>query len=696
MTVAAVLGPIGPLAEHAIIHAQSGLEVFPVEPATKRPLISQYKATLDLHIIGEWWTRWPDALIGHRIAENIVLTDIDPRHHGHDVWQALRDTYGRPDTRAHYSGRGDGGGHLWWCYQLADNEVYKVAALEQWARARHVGQAIDGGRWTAGIDVLHRLHRYTILPPSPHPETGQPYRWKTDAHAPIAPLPDWLRTLIVAHKPEPNPQPSTTLTSKNSIIDWFNLNYSFTQILVRHGWTLVRGTGEDDGSYWRHPTATAEHSASIRDGCLYIHSPNTPFDPTGHGDPHGYDSFDCWAVLEHNGNRSVAARAAMELRDGPLPPRIALESLIAPTPIPELTDPDYKPRLHIEGLAAIAARVDSSEHPGFLAQPVWPADAYGIIGAENKAGKSWSILDLAVTVAGGLSWLDQYPIQNQGPVLVFLGEGGERKTIRRLRAVAEHYGVKIEDLPIRICHKVPRFQAADQITEVIYELETNPATTIIVDPLYLAAAGAKSSSIFEMAEVLQPVQHAAQDANAALVVVHHWNKTGSGTDRTRFSGAGSAEWGRVLASVAVESRRTDTTGESDVVLGWEFIGDEIPDTTLRLRRRVWTDDPTDIASPMHYTVTKVQSARDDTPWDGPTNCMDAIIQLMTDTGAQWSKNQIARELRDQGLSFRNETIRQAAELLVSNGRLESHLGSRGSTLFTIRNAYPNGDQNAAF
>ena len=31
-----------------------------------------------------------------------------------------------------------------------------------------------------GIDVLHHGHRYSILPPSLHPETGQPYTWVHD------------------------------------------------------------------------------------------------------------------------------------------------------------------------------------------------------------------------------------------------------------------------------------------------------------------------------------------------------------------------------------------------------------------------------------------------------------------------------------------------------------------------------------
>ena len=54
------------------------------------------------------------------------------------------------------------------------------------------------------------------------------------------------------------------------------------------------------------------------------------------------------------------------------------------------------------------------------------------------------------------------------------------------------------------------------------------------------------------------------------------------------------------------SRHTDRdTGGSSVVLDLDFQGDEIPETTTRIRRRVWADDPDDLSSPMHYEVTRV-------------------------------------------------------------------------------------------
>lgn len=258
--------------------------------------------------------------------------------------------------------------------------------------------------------------------------------------------------------------------------------------------------------------------------------------------------------------------------------------------------------LVIEDVAAVIARVDAMAPPTFLARPVWPAGAYGVIGAENKAGKTWAALDLAVAVAGGASWLGSYPCEAPGPVLLFLGEGDQRKMTRRLRAVSRWHGADLESLPLRLCFRVPKLGREGHLAMIRAELGARPASLVIVDPLYLAATGASSSNLVEMGALLEPLQHICQDAGATLVIVHHWNQTGRGVGRERFSGAGAAEWGRVTASAAVEHRGTGTDGASDVVLGWSFVGDEIADSALRLRRQVRAKDPGDLTSPLIYEL----------------------------------------------------------------------------------------------
>jgi hypothetical protein len=161
---------------------------------------------------------------------------------------------------------------------------------------------------------------------------------------------------------------------------------------------------------------------------------------------------------------------------------------------------------------------------------------------------------------------------------------------------------------------VPRLAAPAQLEQVAAELAAHPARLVILDPLYLAAAGARGNDLYEMGELLQGAQQVCQHAGAALVVVAHWNKTGEGRGHKRTYGTGPAQWGRVLVSASVHARHTGDDLVSTVELGFEAIGGEIADQQWRIRRTVWADDPADLASPLHYQVDRLPPAE-----PGPAN-----------------------------------------------------------------------------
>lgn len=305
------------LLEHALHYASRGLELFPLKP-NKAPHITggMNAATTDPEQLRAWWAQWADALIGCRVPINRVIFDVDPRHGGDRTLKALTDMYGPlPAGRVHASGRGDGGAHYW--FELPPGVTLSIRGLDEWARQNGTGHAIlkdDGtptGKWTCGIDLLTHTHRYTILPPSPHATTGLPYSWQSTLAA--APLPGWLTGLLV--EPEPaTERPRLTIVGDESPAEYYTRITNWNDILTPHGWKCVQGDGDSDGSKWRHPNATAEYSASIKNGCLFVHTPNTEFDDTRPGDPHGYTRFRAYAVLEHHGDLSAAARAINEQR----------------------------------------------------------------------------------------------------------------------------------------------------------------------------------------------------------------------------------------------------------------------------------------------------------------------------------------------------------------------------------------------
>lgn len=285
------------LAKAAIRYAELGWRVFPLRPQRKEPAVKSglLAATTDLDQVKAWWSRgsgkWNIGLVPPR---SVIVIDIDPRHEGDKIWDMLVQAKGGlPDTFTVWSGRSDGGRHLYF---------------------KSPGGALTGARLKhLGIDL--KTHRgYVLAPPSIHPETGIPY-WVGRPKHPIADCPDWLTELI--RKPPADPTESSWIPTQgadlfgeyaDSIADTFCQNTRWAEILEPEGWTLHSGDGDSEDSRWRHPTATQAFSATVRDGRLYVYSPNTPFDQTEPEAPRGYSKFDAYALLVHDGDTSEAAR----------------------------------------------------------------------------------------------------------------------------------------------------------------------------------------------------------------------------------------------------------------------------------------------------------------------------------------------------------------------------------------------------
>lgn len=158
------------LREAATAYAVAGWQVLPCHPAgdrAKSPMLTHgFKdASTSPEAVAAWWEQWPTALIGLVVPPGAVVVDIDPRNleEGSNPSTVLDDLTGPlPDTLTSWSGRGDGGRHLW----------FAAPALP------------EGRRWrnpAPGVDVKPPGRGYVIAPPSPHPATGQPYRWQDTA-----------------------------------------------------------------------------------------------------------------------------------------------------------------------------------------------------------------------------------------------------------------------------------------------------------------------------------------------------------------------------------------------------------------------------------------------------------------------------------------------------------------------------------
>jgi hypothetical protein len=353
--------------------------------------------------------------------------------------------------------------------------------------------------------------------------------------------------------------------------------------------------------------------------------------------------------------------------------------------------------LVVEDLGAVLDRVDHAGPPGWLIQGLWPADAYGVLAAEDKAGKTWAILDLACSVAAGRPWLGRFACPQAGRVLVFLGEGDQRAVVRRLRAICAHKSLAVEELAarIRLCFRVPRLTSGADLAAVGAELAACPATLVILDPLYLAVGTAGAGAdLYAMGTVLSAIQGVCQQAGAALVVVTHWNKTGEGRGAKRISGVGPGAWGRVLCSAAVAHRTTSPDGASTVVLAFEVIGGELADQAFRVRRRIRADDPADLASPLHYTVEVLADDPPDDQAGEPSGARQWLLAALRAGGPQQTVKQLGDHTAAQGHPLRKRTIQEALAELEERGLVVGTEQAPGLPRYWSATSPPDPDQPA--
>jgi hypothetical protein len=257
------------------------------------------------------------------------------------------------------------------------------------------------------------------------------------------------------------------------------------------------------------------------------------------------------------------------------------------------------PALPFQTIAEACAEVDSAGPRRFLIRGIWPAGVHGVHAAEMKAQKTWNGCDL---VASETDWLGAYPIDDPGSVIFFIGEGGKPNIIRRLRSICASRGLRLEDLPIWLCVRSPRLQDAQHMALFDQQVQAVRPKLVILDPLYLSVGSANGTDLSTVGQVLERPQHVCEVAGAALFVVTHTNRK-EGRGAGRITGAGPAEWGRVLIVGTVTSKATNAeTLETTVITELDIAGGEVPERMVKIRRRIYSDDPDDLDSALHYSV----------------------------------------------------------------------------------------------
>ena len=214
--------------DDALALAAAGWRVLPLRGKVPATAHGVKDASADPATVARWWADGAGWNIGARVPGHLVVLDLDPRNGG--TLEALEAANGGPlpETMTVYSGRRDGGQHLYY---------------------RHPGGKLSASKLPPGIDVKTETG-YCVVPPSRHPETGHSYEWG-DTRAP-APFPTKLLTLV--RPSEPKRQPLPTLPSGSGGVERLAKRARY---LAEH--VAAAGEGQrNDRLYWAVCTAHRE------------------------------------------------------------------------------------------------------------------------------------------------------------------------------------------------------------------------------------------------------------------------------------------------------------------------------------------------------------------------------------------------------------------------------------------------------
>lgn len=187
--------------------------------------------------------------------------------------------------------------------------------------------------------------------------------------------------------------------------------------------------------------------------------------------------------------------------------------------------------------------VRSIEPPEWLVEGIFTLGSCGFIAGEPKSYKSWIALDLALSVASGMKFLNHHDVRQPGPVLYVQEEDSPPLVKTRLAKVwAGKTGDRLEPDGEGGLWWVGRQEAQDPDVDAVIGAGltvSNPGwlewldevvglrpeyKMLILDPLMMVLGDVQDTSNAVNERALKPLKMLARKHEIALVIVHHMRK----------------------------------------------------------------------------------------------------------------------------------------------------------------------------
>ncbi len=294
-----------------------------------------------------------------------------------------------------------------------------------------------------------------------------------------------------------------------------------------------------------------------------------------------------------------------------------------------------------------------------------------VLGGGSKSFKTWSLLDMGVSVAAGVPWWDFETMQ--GRVLFCNFEIAPTFFASRIREVCRSKGVKLKPGQLDVLNL--RGFAADGdmiLPQITRRMAANKYALVVLDPLYKLLGSRDENASKDMAGLMNAVERLAVKTGAAVVFGSHFAKGNASGKESMDRISGSGVFARDPDSILTMTRHE----EEDAFTVEMTLRNHPPQEAFVVRRShplMVRDGALDPAKLKQVGGRKQEVSADD---------VLAVLGDDSQTFSEWckaaeeqliiSRDTFKRRLRDL---TKTGKVRQSA---VENGRYVRALGAEGA------------------
>ena len=223
-----------------------------------------------------------------------------------------------------------------------------------------------------------------------------------------------------------------------------------------------------------------------------------------------------------------------------------------------------------------------------------------LVAGPSKAGKSFLLINLAISIAEGIDWLGMNC--RQGKVCYVNLELDSASCYRRFQEIYAKRGIEPKHIKnITIWNLRGKSAPMNRLAPIlIHRFKEKNYAAVIIDPIYKVITGDENNAT-EMSEFCSYFDQVATDMDVSVIYCHHHSKGATSkysnaADRSSGSGVFARDPDAILdlrelsVSGLTEKYRSEHPNACETLTGWELSG-TLREFAPMKPRRIWFDYP---------------------------------------------------------------------------------------------------------